>query len=341
MSKYVKIQHGNYKLSVPDGNTITLDVGYNPALSQRGTVVITGNLEVQGTTTTVESQTTTIKDNILTLNTSTDVGSGTHAGILAALSYQSGIEISSRGTENNARLVLDDQYTSQGTPQPVQGIWRFIKSDNTMMGIQTNHINTNGQNLYLINSGTGYVTTTGVSNYERQVFDYSDYDASVGPIKIGADQNAIPNTKAVLDCISSAFTYQSASNITDYDTSVTVADFSTTGNPSTITFKVDNVLKAYMDGTGVTIDSVKIYGNTIASLNANNLLLSSVTTAIETSGWMLFDNQTSTPSAVAGGTYLYANATVGAGKTGLYIVNTTTSDELVSKKRALLFSMIF
>lgn len=337
MSKHVKIQQGNYQLSVPNGRSITLNVGQDPVLANRGTVYVTGDLVVEGITTTVESTTMTVKDRIVTFNQGEQGAGVTGFGG----DRTSGIEID-RGSVPFGQFVLDDsQNHLNSVGNPVQGLWSFRSELGTLMGIQTSSINTNGQNLYLINSGSGYITTRGVSNYERQVFDYSDYDASVGPIKIGSDQNAIPNTKAVLDCIASAFTYQSANNITDYDTSVTVADFSSTGNPSLISFKVDNTLKAFMDGTGVTIDSIKIFGNTVSSLNANNLTLSSVTSTIQASGWMLFDNQASSPGTPPGGTYLYSKATIGAGKTGLYIVNTTVSDELVSKKRALLFSMIF
>jgi len=53
------------------------------------------------------------------------------------------------------------------------------------------------------------------------------------------------------------------------------------------------------------------------------------------------DNKSSNPGSTAGTNKVYSKSTIGAGNTGLYFVNTTTSDELVSKKRALLFSMIF
>ena len=353
MSKFVKVQQGNYSISVPNGHTITLDVGTNPSVNLRGKVVVTGSLQVEGTYTTIDSVNTTIADNIILLNKG-ETGNG-----VSLNDSTSGIEIS-RGSvvssdpdntsPGNALLVLDDSKTHLNRKGvAARGVWSFRDSTGSLMGLEATNVKSSG-NLYLTVKPSasnpyiaGVVTVSAGSgiSYERRVFDYSDYDASVGPIKIGSDTNALPNAQSVLDVISSAFQYQSANNITDYDTSVSVADFSRTSSPSIITFKVDNNLKAYIDGTGVTIDSIKIYGNNVTSLNGNNLTLSSVTTAIEASGWMLFDNQTSTPSAVAGGTYLYANATIGAGKTGLYIVNTTTSDELVSKKRALLFSMIF
>jgi hypothetical protein len=63
MSKYLNVPNGDYKISVQTGGTIYLNTGFDT-----GTVELSGNLLVRGTTTTVESITTTIKDNIITLN---------------------------------------------------------------------------------------------------------------------------------------------------------------------------------------------------------------------------------------------------------------------------------
>ena len=52
-------------------------------------------------------------------------------------------------------------------------------------------------------------------------------------------------------------------------------------------------------------------------------------------------DQVSAPSATAGYNKLYSSATQGGGGSGLYYVNTTTSDELVSRTKALAYSLIF
>ena len=49
MSKTLNVNTGNYKVKVPDGGTITLDTG------SAGNVALTGNLQVAGTQTTVNS----------------------------------------------------------------------------------------------------------------------------------------------------------------------------------------------------------------------------------------------------------------------------------------------
>lgn len=335
MAKIVKVHGGHYKVQVDDGYRIYLDVGPR---EQGGGVYISGNLYVEGTTTQVKSETVVIRDNIISLNNESNP---THAGVTLGVS---GLEIN-RGTRPNAQFLFNENAPHKNAAGfTTTGTFTFTDSGNNLLGIQTTGIDTKGGNLYLIGStsgATGYVTTYGVAQYERKVFDYTNYLLSIGPLELTNDVNAIPNTQAVKDYVDSAFLYKSSNNITDYDTSVTVSDLSSTGFASQITFEVDNNLKAFIDGSGVTIDSIKVYASNITSLNNNTLTLSSANAIIEANARMLLDNQNSIPSAVAGGTYLYANATIGAGKSGLYIVNTTTSDELVSKNRALLFSMIF
>ena len=80
MSKIVKVQDGDYKLvvgsvnvqtGVPTPGTITLDTNPNGTPGQ-GLVNIKGDLLVEGTTTTVNSETVTIEDNIIVLNTGWD-----------------------------------------------------------------------------------------------------------------------------------------------------------------------------------------------------------------------------------------------------------------------------
>ena len=75
MSKILRISESDYRIKVREGGNITLDVGLDANLDNRGTVRITGNLDVIGKTTTVESSNTSIKDNIIILN-SGETGAG-------------------------------------------------------------------------------------------------------------------------------------------------------------------------------------------------------------------------------------------------------------------------
>ena len=57
-------------------------------------------------------------------------------------------------------------------------------------------------------------------------------------------------------------------------------------------------------------------------------------------GSIRLTDQSSAPASVAGATVLYAN-TVGSGGSGVYFVDGNTSDELVSKSKAIVYGIIF
>ena len=63
MSKILNVNAGNYKVSVPSGQTITLDTG-----AGTGNVQITGIITIAGTQTVVNSQEFDIVYNIIVLN---------------------------------------------------------------------------------------------------------------------------------------------------------------------------------------------------------------------------------------------------------------------------------
>jgi len=81
-----------------------------------------------------------------------------------------------------------------------------------------------------------------------------------------------------------------------------------------------------------TINDINITGNVISSVSANDLLFDGV---------LALSNQVTVPSSQAGYVKMYSTDTPGSGGTGLYFVNTIgTNDELISKTKAFLFSLI-
>jgi hypothetical protein len=117
-----------------------------------------------------------------------------------------------------------------------------------------------------------------------------------------------------------------------------------------------NALRTQITQTGLFVDNVNTYQNEIKTINSSgvNLKLSSDTNLLEINAIAGLNNQTvlSNGSVDATKTKLYASATAGPGKTGLYFlnkrtgepgqsINETVNDELVAKNRALLFSMLF
>ena len=138
MSRVLKVSNGDYRIQVQassptqDTPTIFLDTG-----DQLGRVVITGNLDVKGVTTTVESTTTTIADGIITLNKG-QAGAGVGA---LPNTYQSGIEID-RGSSPKARLVFDEQvaWYDSDTSVSSAGGWKLQLTTGAIEGLQVSKI---------------------------------------------------------------------------------------------------------------------------------------------------------------------------------------------------------
>ena len=348
--KVVNVSAGDYRVNVQSGGTITLNTG-----SQAGTVVITGDLLVAGNTTTVESETMTVKDNIITINSGE-----ASAGVNAALGYQAGIAID-RGSLPDTFILFDEQVNHlNAAGSSTQGTFTFVNSSSGLVGIQTPSINTEGQNLYLINSSTGYVTVTGTSNYERQILSYAAWDAvgnprpvyAAGVIALPADEDGLVNTQALEDYVDAKLYAFSDTNILEGNTSVEVFDSSAGHAPSRIVFTVDGIERGQFNNSGFDVDDINIYQNIITTRNTNaDLVLRSATGLIELDGYLILKDQPVDINVQAGTASIYTKSTTGGGDTGLYFVNTKVDtdgsslkvlqDELVSKRRALVFSFIF
>jgi hypothetical protein len=96
------------------------------------------------------------------------------------------------------------------------------------------------------------------------------------------------------------------------------------------------------DGSVVTIFDITIGDNFINNnaTNADLELAANGTGTIYLQSVVKLDNQLSDPTATSATNKLYAKTPSNAGS-GLFFVNTTASDELVSKSKAILFGLIF
>lgn len=96
------------------------------------------------------------------------------------------------------------------------------------------------------------------------------------------------------------------------------------------------------DGTVVTIFDTEIGSGFINSTSTNSDLEISANGSgtLFLRSVLKLENEVSDPSATAGSNKLYAKTPSNAGS-GLFFVNTTASDELVSKSKAILFGLIF
>lgn len=401
--------NSDHKIKIPPGGQITLDTGTNTGL-----VFITGNLNVQGDLTTISTTNLVIEDNIITLNKG-ETGFGVSKTI-------SGIEID-RGiaTLGNARILWDESenWLNPVTSLTQSGLFTFKTINGGLNGIQTNAIDTNGNDLYLINNSFGIISVTGTNNYEQQVLDYPGALTAL-------DDDIIPNIKAVIDKI----TYDIFNNPSDkirrndtlvivYDNNISdiVSTFDTFGVPSTNVKVNTGLFKNYETnialGSFITISNSGIanldgtwqvnsanandrffYITTTSTVNAS-FLTSTATVYVENSksnAKVIIDNQlvatfqnnhadfyglrlsdTTVESTISNTDLIlvspgsgsvqiqdtlkmpYVNPDPSAetnnvkvfmkapdvGQSGIYFVNTKYKDELISRRKAVAFSILF
>ena len=315
MSKIVKVSESDYRLKVQTGGTITLDTG-----NDTGVVYITGNLEVQGTTTTIDTANLTIEDNIILLNKGE-----TGEGVTEAFS---GIQID-RGSFDDAQLVWDE------------AVDKFRFQTVTDVGVGT-----------LANIVIGTVATNPASNFQfdmqsgagtLRILNSTDYEARV------LDDDDIPNRKYVSDYVYASggaaivdkIIYPVASAYGDQDTSVEAG-------LSSIRFYVRSASlvqqRAQVTASGLDVDNVNIFGDTVRNSTSADLILTSLNNHVYIDGYLNLDERSAAPGATGGASRIYSNvgaSTYTPGDTGIYFTNNLNTDELVAKNRALLFSILF
>jgi len=337
MAKTVYIETGDYKIKVADtSNEITLD----SALTH-----ITGDLRVEGDTTTVNTTNLEIEDNNILLNKN-EAGAGVGEGT-------AGVSID-RGTYANVQIIYDEsiawnnpstQTVSQGPglQGPGYGSFKVSSADgNDILALRVANIN-NTNAIYFEPGGTGTLRLGG----------------SIAPanyISRMSDDNDIPNKKYVDDEINSVVIGAAFPRIVQGDTEVKITDNSTSGNTSKIEVTIDGTLLGLWEPTRfeiyqqtTDIGNVRIEGDTISGLNSNQdlELLAPGTGSVRANDSFVINNRPSVqdpavdPLYDANGVKLYAKSPSG-GDTGLYFVNTNdTRGEVISKNRALLFGLIF
>lgn len=324
MASVVNVPNDDYIIKVRPGGTITFDTGQG-----QGNAVFTGNYTVAGTQTVINSTELDIADNIITVNYGE---SG--AGISQTTS---GIRVD-RGSLADGIMVFDESlsFTDPVTDTLIQGLFKFGTVNGSIVGIQTNAINTNGGDLNLINSGTGVISVTGTNNYEDNL----------------TDDDHIPNKKYVDDEIVTALTNTFQRRIEEGTASksfVEVRDVEVSGDPSVVNFNIDNVRVGQIFGDRFEFGDLRLVDNQIETTASDSpLVLSSPGTA----GVEVRDNLTITltpglddsltdPAAPADGIKLYAKAPE-TGGTGLFFKTSSGVDnEIISRKNSLLLSMLF
>ena len=241
----------DYKIQAVSGGKITLDTG-----TQAGEVIITGDLTVKGLTTTVNSIDTNITDNILFLNVG-ESGNG-----ITLSNGTAGIEID-RGDNDggNAQFLFDETKFWDDYVGPRKfGLFTFSTIEGGINGIFTNHINTDGGNLHLINQGVGVITVRGTSHYENQV-THDDH---------------IPNKKYVDTAVATAAASSSVGNVIitqpEDEARLTILNGKTLTTNNSVTFTSTDTLTTPIISFGA--------GGTVA-YTSNKLNIFATTTSAE------------------------------------------------------------
>lgn len=335
--------NGDYSIKVGEGRNITLNTGVGV-----GNVRVTGNLIVEGDTLTVSAENLNVNDNIIIVNYG-ETGEG------VTLEY-SGLQVD-RGTATDgpASLIYDEAADSWLIAHgSAPGPFNYNQSRIRLKEILTNSTTDQGD-LTLIGAGIGVVKVIGTTNYEQQVTHDDD----------------IPNKKYVDDSIQNNPTYQIVRN----DTRVVTFDINDpldpllnfppavgpyTSQPSESLIGVvvdDQIISTYYknrielldlsvfsespmfeSGDPLKADAVVLQAT---NSSANIKLETNGTGKVEITYAMQLDHSGATPASVGDAVLLHSNE-ASTGDTGLYYVHSSTRNgELISKNRALVFSMLF
>jgi hypothetical protein len=154
--------------------------------------------------------------------------------------------------------------------------------------------------------------------------NYIDDDTSMA----GDSSSSLPTQHAVRTYVNDNIV---TNEISEGDTSVIVTDMG--GSGSYVNINIDGVLYAKQNSDGFAVDA-------LSALTSNgNLTLSGNGTGQVRLNSAIRMTEVSAPTAGSGYTQFYASAS-SAGGTGLYARTTTANEELVSKRRALVFGLI-
>ena len=327
MSRVLNLS-GDYRIRVQSGGNIILDPGSS------GTVTITGNLDVMGAQSNIESNSVSIQDNILQLNYDPNNiynGDGIPTG--SPINGQAGLQIW-RGSRSSANLLFDENISHYDpySNSNVAGSFVLKTTDGTLSGLNLATV--------ITPSNSNFVFDFQNQPYVLRIANGSGYENRV------LNDNDIPNRKYVQQYVTSAAGTIAVSALW-YPTVTPLVDATTSiqAFASTIVFQLGGITEVSLSSGGFTMGNVTVNQNTISNTGSNvaNLILSANTGKVEINGVLVLDDRTAQPSVVNGTTNVYSSDTIGPGKTGIYFNNNNASqtpDELVSRSRAVALSIL-
>lgn len=346
MSRILKVSSGDYRLKVQSGGKIYIDTG-----TQTGETIITGNLTVLGTTTTIESTNASIKDNVIVLNDGQTGDSGISL-ITSGLRIDRGQRyleqlhgVGSPQVDFYDAELLFDETVSHYDPQldaQVNGTFVFKTDDEIYSGIK----------IASIAGPDGYDFSFDLQNSSNllRVINQDTYADDTGYVA-GSNPGVLTTKAWVEGYITSGVEIPGIADVELIYKKVsgTYKSYVRANSDSTITFAINGTtggyVRAIISVDGLDVDNVNILSNTVSNTSlSNNLIFTASNNHIEVNGLFQLDDTGLSPSAISGATKIYtvdSDTTPAPGKTGIYFTNLGNSDELVAKNRALLFSILF
>jgi hypothetical protein len=338
MGQFLRV-NGDYNIKTEEGARITLDTGPNT-----GSVRVTGDLVVEGTTVSIAAVNLDIEDNIIVLNKG-ETGAG------VTLDY-SGMQID-RGTLGATSFIWNENIAIPlGSASSNAGSWQIVSGTDGVYSLNDSRLqlkeiitdaSVDSGDLLLIGGGLGVVKVIGTADYEDQVTHDDD----------------VPNKKYVDRAIRDNPTFQ----IIDNDTRVIVTDDDvvgslayltdntgySTGGVSGVSVIVEGQLNTQFFSNRTEMFDLEFTGSEITTknyiTNGNINLRTQGTGKVQTNYALQLDRIAGVPAYVSTATVVYSGEP-SIGTTGLYYVNDSAearlrSGELINKNKALVFSMIF
>ena len=230
MAKIVRTTDNDYRIIVAQAGTIYLDTT-GATYDGSGKVVVRGDLEVKGDTTTISSTISTISDNILLLSEG-NPGPGLPSSLDRP--YSSGIEVS-RGSDSgghaigNARWVYDDNISWALGGNTGKGSWVATQGDlgsETVLPLRTDGIIASGSLYVTVTGIAGVISVTGTNDYEERIWNYVGGEITPDAVtgNITKDDDNIPNTKAVRDLVDYSIATVEIDKIQEDNSSITIND---------------------------------------------------------------------------------------------------------------------
>jgi hypothetical protein len=328
---------GDYQLLAKNGG-IVIDA-YNdtsPRTATAGAVTIYGDLNVVGNTTFIASTDTHVIDNIMFLN-SGETNTYVTLGV-------SGLAISrgSISTTSNAATLLfnDNEYWSvDNINTATRGVWEFSVAEQTA-AIRTDAIRVsstrNELNLFGIENPLATLNVKGTTDYENQVLD----DDDIPNKKYVDDRFYVGQEFAQKLQVGNSFIEINDSSVLPTDTyyDPTNRIFAALGTSTNVVFDLKNTTALIQ---GVTINDTNIVVNNGRSSQSIRISAANATTGTVEIASPLSLSYLPTPNRKNNFTNIYSTSTIAGGGTGVFFINGATQDELVSRRRSIIYGIIF